>query len=206
MLLGVDGTSLMAVCENLTWWSRLNRKHCADWIGDVDRHRPLMQGNGQYYIIAAYWYCIHSKQISAVYWASQLSWYEIHYFHHFNFCITCSEFIQIDMESMPDLPKDALVLQSPHLRPHPMAAFPADHAPALAHQTRPSLTSSFHRALTKHVLAGSTSAQPLLRPHHHSSVLTSSAHPCAQASSKCCSGCSPSPHLCLVPVLGPYYN
>jgi hypothetical protein len=48
---------------------------------------------------------------------------------------------------------------------------------ALAHQTRPSLTSSFGRALTKHFLAGSTSAQPLLRPHPHSSVLTSSAHP-----------------------------
>jgi hypothetical protein len=84
--------------------------------------------------------------------------------------------------------------------------YPSDNGLALAHQTRPSLTSSFGRALTKHFLAGSTSAQPLLRPHRHSSVLTSSAHPRAQATSKCCSGCSPSPHPCLVPVLGPYYN
>jgi Endonuclease-reverse transcriptase len=28
----------------------------------------------------------------------------------------------------------------------------------------------------------------------------------AQAPSKCCSGCSPSPHPCSVPVLGPYHN
>jgi hypothetical protein len=69
----------------------------------------------------------------------------------------------------------------------------------LAHQTRPSLTSSFGRAVTKHFLAGSTSAQPLLRPHRHSSVLTSSAHARAQAPSKCCSGCSPSPYPCSVP-------
>jgi hypothetical protein len=77
---------------------------------------------------------------------------------------------------------------------------------ALAHQTRPSLTSSFGQAVTKHFLAGSTSAQPLLRLHRHGSVLTSSAHPCAQAPSKCCSGCSPSPHPCSVPVLGPYHD
>jgi hypothetical protein len=77
---------------------------------------------------------------------------------------------------------------------------------ALAHQTRPSRTSSFGQAVTKHFLPGSTSAQPLLRPHRHSSVLMSSAHLRAQAPSKCCSGCSPSPHPCSVPVLGPYYD
>jgi hypothetical protein len=55
--------------------------------------------------------------------------------------------------------------------------------------------------VTKHVLASSTSAQPLLTPHRHSSVLTSSAHPRAQAPSKCCSGCSPSSHPCSVLVL-----
>jgi hypothetical protein len=46
-------------------------------------------------------------------------------------------------------------------------------------------------------------APPQLTRHRHSSVLTSSAHPRAPAPSKCRSGYSPSPHLCLVPVLGP---
>jgi hypothetical protein len=61
-------------------------------------------------------------------------------------------------------------------------------------------------AMTKHFLPGSTSAQPPLTQHRHSSVLMSSAHPRAQTPSKCCSGCSPSPHPCSVPVLGPYYD
>jgi hypothetical protein len=52
---------------------------------------------------------------------------------------------------------------------------------ALAHQTRPSLMPSSGWAVTKHVLTGSTSAQALLTLHRHSSVLTSSAHPRAQA-------------------------
>jgi hypothetical protein len=61
-------------------------------------------------------------------------------------------------------------------------------------------------AVTKHFLPGSTSAQPPLTQHRRSSVLMSSAHPRAQTPFKCCSGCSPSPHPCSVPVLGPYYD
>jgi hypothetical protein len=86
------------------------------------------------------------------------------------------------------------------------SASPVRTPAALAHQTRPSLTSSFGRALTKHFLAGSTSAQALLTLHRHSSVLMSFAHPRAQTPSKCCSGCSPSAHPCSVPFLVPYYD
>jgi hypothetical protein len=64
----------------------------------------------------------------------------------------------------------------------------------------------FWSSLTKHFLAGSTSAQALLTLHRHCSVLMSFAHPRAQTPSKCCSGCSPSAHPCLVPFFVPYHD
>jgi hypothetical protein len=64
------------------------------------------------------------------------------------------------------------------------------HSEALAHQSWPSLMPSSGWAVTKHFLTGSTSGQPPL-----TLVL--------RTPSKCCSGCSPSPQPCSVPVFGP---
>ena len=68
------------------------------------------------------------------------------------------------------------------------------------------LPAQLRLSLCSYRTAIAQSRSPLLTRHRHSSVLTSSAHSCAQTPSKCCSGCSPSPHPSSVLVLGPYHN